>query len=125
MTRTCHTTPRFQLRLVAGKDVVLGPGKADLLEAIEHTGSIASACRELGMSYKKGWQLIDTMNRHLPAPVIETRTGGSQRGGAYLTPLGREVLASYRALQQRLDPQACHEAHALLALLEASPRESS
>jgi molybdate transport system regulatory protein len=125
MTRTRHTTPRFQLRLVADKDVVLGPGKADLLEAIERTGSIASASRELGMSYKKGWQLIDTMNRHLPAPVIETRTGGSQRGGAYLTPLGREILTRYRALQQRLDPQSCREARELLALLEASPEESS
>lgn len=125
MTRTRHTTPRFQLRLVAAKDVVLGPGKADLLEAIERTGSISSASRELGMSYKKGWQLIDTMNRHLPAPVVETRTGGSERGGAYLTPLGEEVLMRYRALQQRLDPQTCREARELLALLETAPETSS
>lgn len=117
MTRTRHTTPRFQLRLVADKDIVLGPGKADLLEAIERTGSISSASRELGMSYKKGWQLIDTMNRHLPAPVIETRTGGNQRGGAELTPLGREILARYRALQRRIEPENCREAQALLALL--------
>lgn len=125
MTRTRHITPHFQLRLVADKDVVLGPGKADLLEAIERTGSIASASRELGMSYKKGWQLIDTMNRHLPTPVIETRSGGNQRGGACLTPLGQEILRRYRALQQCLSPQHCREAHELLALVEAAPEASS
>lgn len=125
MTRTRHTSPRFQLRLVADRDVVLGPGKADLLEAIERTGSISSASRDLGMSYKKGWQLIDTMNQHFPLPVIETRTGGSQRGGACLTPLGQEILARYRALQQRLDPQTCDEARELLALLEPAPEASS
>ncbi|GAB2781798.1 LysR family transcriptional regulator [Halomonas shantousis] len=122
MTRTRHTTPNLQLRLVADKDVVLGPGKADLLEAIERSGSISSASRELGMSYKKGWQLIETMNRHFATPVIETHTGGHQRGGARLTPLGSEVLAHYRALQRRLAPEHCDETRALLALLDATAR---
>ncbi len=67
MTRTRHEIPSLQLRLVADKDVVIGPGKADLLDAIARTGSIASASRELGMSYKKAWQLVATMNRHLPS----------------------------------------------------------
>ncbi|MHB0777642.1 winged helix-turn-helix domain-containing protein [Halomonas sp. WWR20] len=118
MTRTRHATPHFQLRLVADKDVVMGPGKADLLEAIERTGSISSASRELGMSYKKGWQLIETVNRHFTTPIVTTSTGGSLRGGASLTPLGHEVLAHYRALQRRLAPNVCDEARALLALLD-------
>lgn len=118
MTRTRHTTPAFQLRLVADKDVVIGPGKADLLEAIDRSGSIASASRELGMSYKKAWQLIETMNRHFATPLIDTRMGGSRRGGATLTPLGREVLEHYRALERRLAPGDCPEAQALLERLQ-------
>nr|WP_163501358.1 LysR family transcriptional regulator [Halomonas socia] len=117
MTRTYHDQPRFQLRLVAEKDIVLGPGKVDLLERIEACGSISAASRELGMSYKKAWQLIDTMNRHFPAPLIATVAGGSAGGGARITPLGKEVLDHYRALQRRLAPDVSDDARALLGLL--------
>lgn len=102
MTRTHHPTPRFQLRLVADKEIVVGPGKIDLLEAIDHHGSIAAACREMHLSYKKAWQLLDTMNRHFVTPVVTTSSGGSQRGGAALTPHGRELIEHYRQLTQLL-----------------------
>ncbi|WP_136067916.1 winged helix-turn-helix domain-containing protein [Modicisalibacter radicis] len=118
MTRTRHDRPAVQIRLVVDRDVVLGPGKAALLEAIDASGSIAAASRTLGLSYKKAWQLIDTMNRHLPEPVVTTASGGNQRGGAGLTPLGREVVERYRALQRKLDPDHCEEARELLALIE-------
>lgn len=117
MTRTHHPEPTFQLRLVAGRDVVIGPGKADLLAAIDRTGSISAASRELGMSYKKAWQLIDTMNRHLPERAVETATGGHERGGAHLTPLGREVLVRFRALEALLDPARSDDAGALQSLV--------
>ncbi|GAA5179469.1 MULTISPECIES: winged helix-turn-helix domain-containing protein [Halomonadaceae] len=118
MTRTRHDRPGLQIRLVADRDVVLGPGKAALLEAIDASGSIAAASRTLGLSYKKAWQLIDTMNRHLPGPVVTTASGGNQRGGAGLTPLGREVVERYRALQRTLDAAHCEEARSLLALVD-------
>ncbi|WP_275288689.1 winged helix-turn-helix domain-containing protein [Halomonas elongata] len=118
MTRTRHEIPSLQLRLVADKDVVIGPGKADLLDAIERTGSISSASRELGMSYKKAWQLVATMNRHLPEPVLDTASGGQQRGGARLTTTGHELLTRYRALQALLDPDASPAAERLLELLD-------
>lgn len=117
MTRTLHRLPHFQLRLVSGKDVVIGPGKADLLEAIERTGSISSACRDMELSYKKAWQLINTMNQHFAGPLVTTTSGGNQRGGAEITALGRQVLAKYRALQAQLDPEGTPEAGALLDLL--------
>lgn len=121
MTRTHHRQPHFQLRLVSGKDVVIGPGKADLLDAIGRTGSISSACREMGLSYKKAWQLINTMNQHFAWPVIATTSGGSQRGGAEITELGQQVLQQYRALQARLDPNLAAEAGGLLDLLAQAP----
>ncbi|WP_111493318.1 MULTISPECIES: winged helix-turn-helix domain-containing protein [Marinobacter] len=121
MTRTLHKQPRFQLRLVSGKDVVIGPGKADLLEAVGRTGSIASATREMKLSYKKAWQLIHTMNQHFREPVITTATGGSRHGGAELTDLGRQVLAQFRALEARMAPEATPEAQALMTLLADDP----
>src|SRR5690606_16107996 len=117
MTRTRHDQPCFQLRLVIDRDVVLGPGKADLLERIDACGSISAASRDLGMSYKKAWQLIATRNRCFPPPLIAPSSAGSQRGGAQVTPLGREVLDHYRALQRGLEPGTSRHAQALMALL--------
>ncbi|WP_148861285.1 winged helix-turn-helix domain-containing protein [Marinobacter fonticola] len=121
MTRTHHTQPRFQLRLVSGKDVVIGPGKADLLEAIDRTGSISSASRAMGLSYKKAWQLIATMNQHFAEPIVTTSSGGNQHGGAELTTRGKTLLEQYRALQSRIDPDTAPEATTLLNLLQPPP----
>jgi len=118
MTRTHHPTPRFQLRLVADKEIVIGPGKIELLESIERHGSIAAACREMGLSYKKAWQLLDTMNRHLTAPVIDTVTGGTQRGGATLTEYGRAIIEEYHRLMADLT----HSPNGQALLNRLSPR---
>lgn len=118
MTRTHHPHPRFQLRLVADKEIALGPGKIDLLEAIDRHGSIAAACRDMRLSYKKAWQLLDTMNRYFATPVLATSSGGSQRGGAVLTPLGRELVEHYRQLMRMLD--ADPHGQALLECLAAA-----
>ncbi len=117
MTRTYHANPAFQLRLVAEKDVALGPGKADLLEAIARTGSISAASRELEMSYKKAWQLIVTMNQCFSEPLVSTESGGHEHGGAQLTALGEKVLAHYRQLEALLDPAQSADAQALIELL--------
>lgn len=80
----------------------MGPGKADLLEAIAGEGSISGAGRVLGMSYRRTWLLVDTMNRCWRTPLVETAAGGSAGGGARLTDLGREVLGRYRGLEARI-----------------------
>lgn len=86
-------TPRLRFKL--GSVILLGPGKTDLLQAIDRTGSISAAARAMGMSYKRAWQLVDEMNRHLSEPVVVTAFGGSHGGGAHLTAFGQEVLARY------------------------------
>jgi molybdate transport system regulatory protein len=91
--------PVARLRVVLGRDIAVGPGKADLLEGIKETGSIAAAGRRMGMSYKQAWLLIDTMNGCFTKPVVEAAKGGKAGGGAHLTPLGEEVLARYRRMQ--------------------------
>ncbi len=90
-----------RLRIVDDEDtIVLGPGKADLLEALERDGSIRDAAAELGMSYMRAWTLIRIMNERFREPLVEAVRGGSRRGGAKLTPAGRGVLRLYRRMAQ-------------------------
>ena len=92
-------TVRLHLRLMAGAEIALGPGKADLLEAIARTGSISAAGRAMGLSYKRAWSLVEVMNRSFAAPLVEAAKGGAGGGGAALTPAGAAALADYRAAQ--------------------------
>jgi molybdate transport system regulatory protein len=76
----------------------IGPGKIELLERIDETGSISAAGRAMDMSYRRAWLLVDAMNRTFNAPVVATRFGGTSVGRAKLTPLGREVVKLYREI---------------------------
>ena len=67
---------QFRLRITRGDDIAVGPGKIELLEAIARTGSITAAARALGMSYRRAWLLVDTMNRCFKSPVVEAEAGG-------------------------------------------------
>jgi molybdate transport system regulatory protein len=93
--------PRPQIRIMFRKAIAMGPGKADLLHAIEETGSISAAARAMGMSYRRAWLLVDTMNQSFKAPVVETATGGQKGGGALVTALGQEVLQRYEQMEAK------------------------
>jgi molybdate transport system regulatory protein len=92
--------PRFRIVSDDGT-VVLGPGKADLLDAIARTGSIRAAAGELGMSYMRAWTLVRTMNAAFRTPLVEKERGGAEQGGAQLTTSGREVLSLYRKMEEK------------------------
>ena len=99
--RVGNRTPGARLRVVLGPDVAIGPGKADLLDAIKATGSIAAAGRRMGMSYRRAWFLVDTMNACFRTPLVETSRGGTGGGGhAGLTELGEEVLSRFRRMER-------------------------
>lgn len=91
---------RLTLRLDFANGERLGPGKAALLEQIGRTGSISAAGRALGMSYRRAWELADSLNRTFREPVVATRHGGERGGGAELTPFGRKLLATYRTMNE-------------------------
>jgi len=80
--------------------LAIGPGKIALLEAIRETGSITSAAKALGMSYRRAWMLVDETNRCLVRPAVETASGGERGGGSALTKTGAELVARYRALER-------------------------
>ncbi len=85
--RLAQARPR--LRIDFGADARLGPGKVELLVAIGETGSISAAGRRLGMSYRRAWLLVDQVNRLFREPAVMAVAGGSQGGGARLTPLAK------------------------------------
>ncbi|OIP86405.1 MAG: molybdenum-binding transcriptional regulator [Rhodobacterales bacterium CG2_30_65_12] len=91
-------TPRLRLRIVFADGSWMGPGKADLLEGIARTGSIAAAGREMGMSYKRAWQLVEAMNAIFREPLVLRSRGGAKGGGATVTEAGQSVLAAYRGV---------------------------
>jgi len=89
--------PRF--RVVCGKEIAFGPGKADLLELIAETGSIGKAASRMKMSYMRAWSLVQTMNHCFKKPLVLATHGGEGGGGAELTETGRQILALYRQLE--------------------------
>jgi molybdate transport system regulatory protein len=96
---TAHESPR--LRVLLGAAIAIGPGKADLLDAIAANGSISAAAKRMGMSYRRAWLLVDTMNGCFQGPLVASVRGGVGGGGARLTPLGVEVLARYRDMEAK------------------------
>jgi molybdate transport system regulatory protein len=89
---------KITFRVLYNDEIAMGPGKADLLAEIEKTGSISAAGRSMGMSYRRAWMLVDVMNRCFAQPLVHTAKGGKDGGGATLTPLGRQVLQSYKQM---------------------------
>ena len=104
------------IRVTLRKGVAFGPGKAQLLEGIRDTGSIAAAGRRMKMSYSRAWGLVEEMNAEFRAPLVASAKGGASHGGAVLTRLGRDVLARYR----RMEASAARAVAADLAALRRS-----
>lgn len=115
---------KLKAQLLCGGELAMGPGKADLLEAIQAEGSISGAGRRLGMSYRRTWLLVDTMNRCWSEPLVEATPGGGEHRGARVTAAGLQVLAAYRALEAAVAQAAEGPLEALQAGLLDAPRPS-
>ena len=97
--------PSIRFRIDFGPAESIGPGKVALLERIDRSGSISQAARDLGMSYRRAWQLVDSLNGAFRAPLTTASTGGRHGGGATLTALGHQVVRTYRACETDLQDQ--------------------
>jgi molybdate transport system regulatory protein len=115
--RTPDPRLKVKLQIFCGDEIAMGPGKADLLEAIEREGSISGAGRAMGMSYRRTWLLVDAMNRCWDFPLVETAMGGKQGGGARVSELGKSILLHYRNLQR--DVASASDGQPLAAILTA------
>ena len=100
---------KLHIRILADDEIAFGPGKADLLEAIQRTGSISQAAKSMNMSYRRAWQLVETMNQSFQSVLVETQTGGTHGGGAVVTEFGHEILNKFRAMEQTVRSSIAHE----------------
>jgi len=109
--------PRLTLRIDFDQDRAIGPGKVKLLELIDDLGSIAAAGRRMGMSYRRAWLLIDSLNRCFREPVVASQVGGPHGGGASLTEFGHAVVRHYRAVENAAQAAGAADIEALSAAL--------
>lgn len=93
---------KVKVQLFAGDERAFGPGRADVLAAIDKEGSISAAGRSLGMSYRFTWSLVESMNSVFAHKLVVPARGGARGGGARLTDTGRQVLAAYRGLEAQI-----------------------
>ena len=110
------------IRIDFGAFGFLGPGKIELLERISKHGSISAAGKEMGMSYRRAWLLVDEVNHIFRERLVEAQMGGAGGGGARLTKLGRDVVAYYRDIQQAASRASAANLRALKALLPHEAR---
>lgn len=94
---------KIYIRLLHDCDIALGPGKADLLEAIDREGSLSAAAKAMNISYRRVWAMVESMNAGFKEPLVATAHGGAKGGGASVTPFGHEVLNRYRSLQAEVN----------------------
>ena len=111
------------LRVTFTDAFYVGPGRADLLEGIAETGSIAAAGKRMGMSYKRAWSLVQALNEGWGTPLVETSRGGAGQGGASLSRDGDFVLARYRAMQAATRAAIAPEVTALGKRLDMSRKK--
>ena len=97
MSLNYHIKSRFWIATEEG--TFLGDGKVRLLEAIVEYGSISAAARELGISYRKAWKMIDVMNSQSKYPLVERQSGGKSGGGTQVTPHGIKAIDSFKSLK--------------------------
>ena len=113
------------IRVDFGASGFLGPGKITLMELISKHGSISAAGKEMGMSYRRAWLLVDEINRIFREPLVEKQMGGSGGGGARLSKLGRDVVGRYRAIEGAAATAAAADLRALRTSLAAEPDKAA
>ena len=108
---------RFRLRITAGEDIAVGPGKIALLEAIAETGSITAAAKHLDMSYRRAWLLLAELNSALKRPAVASIKGGEHGGGSELTAAGKQLIERYRHIEQTATDACAGDIRALVNML--------
>ena len=106
--------PAVRFRVDLGRDEAIGPGKIALLEEIGRGGSLSQAARELGMSYRRAWQLLDSLNHCFRERVALTAKGGRRGGGATLTAFGRQLIRTYRDFDAEVQARAARHFRPIL-----------
>ncbi len=108
------TAPAVRFRVDFAKNCSLGPGKIRLLEAIRDSGSLSQGARNIGMSYRRAWLLVDSLRQSFREPVTAASTGGKDGGGMLVTAFGDALINSYRELEREFAALAARRLHAVI-----------
>jgi len=117
--------PAIRFRVDLGHEEAIGPGKIALLEHIGRGGSLSQAARELDMSYRRAWQLLDSLNHCFRERVAVTAKGGRRGGGATLTAFGRELIRTYREFDTQVQAHAARHFRAIIRQTQRTPARRS
>ena len=90
-----------KLWIESGGEKFFGPGPAELLEKIEETGSLNKAAKEMEMSYKKAWKIVNTLNSKSAKPIVVMHSGGEEGGGSVITEEAKRLIAYHHAMRKR------------------------
>jgi molybdate transport system regulatory protein len=112
---------KIKIQISNNQQIAFGPGKAELLEAINQHGSISGAAKSMKMSYKRAWELVMVMNSSFKEPLVTTVVGGPHGGGAAITAFGLEVLHKYQAVLSKSERFVLSEMDGFLDMLSSSP----
>ncbi len=104
-----NTSNFIKIKLQVGNNFNIGPGKIALLEAIVTSGSISSAAKNIGMSYRKAWKLIKEINDASYSKIIVTNTGGKGIGGTKISSEGKKFIKAFRNIENRVFEEAAKE----------------
>jgi molybdate transport system regulatory protein len=107
-------TPVVRFRLDFAEHVRLGPGKIRLLEAIRDSGSLSQGARNMGMSYRRAWILVESLKQSFREPVTVANTGGKDGGGMRVTEFGDALIENYRELERDFATLAARRLHAII-----------
>jgi len=113
--------PGLTLRVIGAGSPAIGPGKAALVEHIAKSGSISSAARAMGMSYRRAWQLVEALNESFAEPVVVTAIGGTRGGGATVTAFGMELVSRFRAMENKASAAIAGDLQQLTRRLKKRP----
>jgi molybdate transport system regulatory protein len=112
--------PAIRFRVDFGAEGAIGPGKIALLEHIGSSGSLSQAARELRMSYRRAWQLLESINSAFRERAVLTAKGGRGGGGARLTPFGERLIRAYREFDAELQRRAARSFRSIVPLARHS-----
>jgi molybdate transport system regulatory protein len=106
--------PVVRFRIDFAEHSSVGPGKIRLLEAIRDCGSLSQGARNIGMSYRRAWLLVESLKQTFREPVTVASTGGKDGGGMLVTEFGEALIKNYRELERDFETLAARRLHAVI-----------
>jgi molybdate transport system regulatory protein len=118
-------SPLVRFRIDFTEHSSVGPGKISLLEAIRDSGSLSQGARNIGMSYRRAWLLVESLKRSFRQPVTVASTGGKDGGGMLVTEFGDTLIKGYRQLERDFASLAERRLHPIVSTVSRHSKSAA